>query len=90
MIKQLYAAEQGRNGTAIVSREEIKKALQAYLATLEDPKLADVDKFKDFILERTVTKCTELSHHAWLRLKAEFNQSLKQILGGEYEDNKPK
>jgi len=83
MVKKLYAAKGGRGGLVIVSREQISRAIQAYLDTLAHTDLADLDCMKEFVLSRTC--CSAFSRQSLGRLHVEWRKALLITLKEEYE-----
>jgi hypothetical protein len=83
MVKKLYAAKGGRGGLVILSRDQISRAIQAYLDTLAHADLADLDCMKEFVLSRT--RCSAFSPQSLGRLHVEWQKALLITLKEQYE-----
>jgi hypothetical protein len=84
MIKNLYAAKEGRHGLLIVSRAELCKAVKSFLRRLPNPDLCSLDLVKEFLLRRS--ECSGLTEMTALRLKRVWKQELRRELKEEYEE----
>jgi hypothetical protein len=83
MIKKLYKAKEGRCGEVIITREQLSKAITAYLGTLMHKDLADIEKFKEFVFYET--HALDFSAQTRARLRTEWNKAMKDALQDEYE-----
>jgi hypothetical protein len=84
MIKNLYAAKEGRHGLLIVHKAELTKAVVTFLKSLPSPDLGSLESMREFLLRESC--CTGLTEMTGLRLKSIWKQELQRELKEEYED----
>jgi hypothetical protein len=85
MIKNLYAAKEGRHGLLLVPRAEIRRAVLSYFTTLPSPELGSLDSVREFILKEAC--CVEVTEMTGLRLKSVWDHELRRELKDEYEES---
>jgi hypothetical protein len=85
MIKNLYAAKEGRHGLLIVCRAELGKAVKAHMQTLPSSNVCTLESITEFMLRES--GCIGLTEITSLGLRSVWKQELRRVIQEEYEDS---
>ena len=83
MVKALYSSKGGRTGKIVINREQLLRAIKAYLKKLSSVDLATHHDAREFILSQA--KCSGLSEMTERRFRRAWREELRRQLAKEYE-----